>query len=68
MDLTVYGRQESWEDSPPGWPQQCSITRTNGGGPDWPPVVSVAGWTTDRSHLDLPLDALMIWTILLRID
>jgi predicted dithiol-disulfide oxidoreductase (DUF899 family) len=22
MDLTVYGRQELWEDSPPGWPQQ----------------------------------------------
>lgn len=22
LDLTVYGRQESWEDSPPGWPQQ----------------------------------------------
>ena len=21
MDLTVYGRQEQWEDSPPGWPQ-----------------------------------------------
>ncbi len=21
MDLTVYGRQESWEDSPAGWPQ-----------------------------------------------
>jgi predicted dithiol-disulfide oxidoreductase (DUF899 family) len=21
MDLTVYGRQEAWEDSPPGWPQ-----------------------------------------------
>jgi hypothetical protein len=20
MDLTVYGRQEPWEDSPPGWP------------------------------------------------
>jgi predicted dithiol-disulfide oxidoreductase (DUF899 family) len=38
MDLTVYGRQESWEDSPPGWPQQCSITRTDGGSPDWPPV------------------------------
>ena len=19
MDLTVYGRQEAWEDSPPGW-------------------------------------------------
>jgi len=34
MDLTVYGRQETWEDSPPGWPQQwpvdSSLTRTNG--------------------------------------
>src|SRR5258706_15630226 len=49
IDLTVYGRQESSEDSPPGWPQQCSITRTNGGGPDWPPVASVAG-LADRSQ------------------
>jgi predicted dithiol-disulfide oxidoreductase (DUF899 family) len=38
MDLTVYGRQESWEDSPPGWPQQCSYVRTDGGPPGWPPV------------------------------
>ena len=38
MDLTVYGRQESWEDSPPGWPQECSITRTAAGPPDWPPA------------------------------
>ncbi len=38
MDLTVYGRQETWEDSPPGWPQQCSNTRTDGGPPAWPPV------------------------------
>ncbi|HJQ03767.1 MAG TPA: DUF899 family protein [Jatrophihabitans sp.] len=22
LDLTVYGRQEEWEDSPPGWPQR----------------------------------------------
>jgi predicted dithiol-disulfide oxidoreductase (DUF899 family) len=22
LDLTPYGRQESWEDSPPGWPQR----------------------------------------------
>lgn len=22
LDLTVYGRQEAWEDSPPGWPQR----------------------------------------------
>jgi len=38
MDLTVYGRQEPWEDSPPGWPQRCSYIRTEGGAPDWPPV------------------------------
>jgi predicted dithiol-disulfide oxidoreductase (DUF899 family) len=38
MDLTVYGRQEAWEDSPPGWPQQCSNTRTHAGSPAWPPV------------------------------
>jgi predicted dithiol-disulfide oxidoreductase (DUF899 family) len=23
LDLTVYGRQERWEDSPPGWPQRA---------------------------------------------
>ena len=22
LDLTVYGRQETWEDSPIGWPQR----------------------------------------------
>jgi predicted dithiol-disulfide oxidoreductase (DUF899 family) len=38
MDLTVYGRQESWETSPPGWPQRCSITRTSDGPLDWPPI------------------------------
>jgi predicted dithiol-disulfide oxidoreductase (DUF899 family) len=31
MDLTVYGRQESWEDSPPGWPGPVEGPyRTNG--------------------------------------
>ena len=34
MDLTVYGRQEAWEDAPPGWPQQWqdgpTRIRTNG--------------------------------------
>jgi predicted dithiol-disulfide oxidoreductase (DUF899 family) len=34
MDLTVYGRQEKWEDSPAGWPQGWKldrhIWRTNG--------------------------------------
>jgi hypothetical protein len=38
MDLTVYGRQESWEDSPPGWPQACTNTRTMDGAPTWAPV------------------------------
>jgi predicted dithiol-disulfide oxidoreductase (DUF899 family) len=37
MDLTVYGRQEKWENSPPGWPQGCSYVRADGGAPDWPP-------------------------------
>lgn len=36
MDLTVYGRQEAWEDSPPGWPRKGHLTRTDGGPPDWP--------------------------------
>jgi predicted dithiol-disulfide oxidoreductase (DUF899 family) len=34
MDLTVYGRQEPWEDSPTGWPQESPVDgsnqRTNG--------------------------------------
>jgi len=43
MDLTAYGRREAWEDSPSGWPQQCSNTRTDGGSPDWPPVPAWPG-------------------------
>jgi predicted dithiol-disulfide oxidoreductase (DUF899 family) len=38
MDLTAYGRQESWEDSPAGWPQECTNTRTMDGPPTWTPV------------------------------
>jgi predicted dithiol-disulfide oxidoreductase (DUF899 family) len=32
LDLTAYGRQESWEESPPGWPKREIIDylRTNG--------------------------------------
>jgi hypothetical protein len=48
MDLTVYGRQESWEDSPPGWPQQWQVspssTRTNGRS-----AVQWSGLEADRS-------------------
>ena len=43
MDLTVYGRQEPWEDSPPGWPQRGSITRTETGAPDWRPIAQWPG-------------------------
>jgi len=55
MDLTVYGRQESWEDSPPGWPQQCSNARTDAGPPAWPPV---SAWPGGRPIAQWPrLDA-----------
>jgi predicted dithiol-disulfide oxidoreductase (DUF899 family) len=31
LDLTVYGRQETWENSPGGWPQRTDhVYRTNG--------------------------------------
>ncbi len=33
LDLTAYGRQEAWEDSPAGWPQQLKgkqVSRTDG--------------------------------------
>jgi predicted dithiol-disulfide oxidoreductase (DUF899 family) len=29
MDLTVYGRQESWEDSPAGWPRDWQVDGSN---------------------------------------
>jgi predicted dithiol-disulfide oxidoreductase (DUF899 family) len=45
MDLTVYGRQEPWEDSPTGWPQRCSYTRSASGAPDWSPI---AEWPAGR--------------------
>jgi predicted dithiol-disulfide oxidoreductase (DUF899 family) len=43
MDLTAYGRQEKWEDSPAGRPQECTNTRTDGGAPDWPPASTWPG-------------------------
>jgi predicted dithiol-disulfide oxidoreductase (DUF899 family) len=33
LDMTAYGRQETWEDSPAGWPQReinREVFRTNG--------------------------------------
>jgi hypothetical protein len=43
MDLTVKGRQEPWEESPPDWPQRCTFIRTDGGPTDWPPVSAWPG-------------------------
>ncbi|MDL5154460.1 DUF899 family protein [Actinomycetospora termitidis] len=55
MDLTVYGRQEPWEDSPSGWPASCSYTRTADGPPTWTPV---AEWPEGRPIPQWPrLDA-----------
>jgi predicted dithiol-disulfide oxidoreductase (DUF899 family) len=51
MDLTVYGRQEPWEDSPPGWPQRGHLTRTDGGPPDWP---RVSPWPGGRPTAQWP--------------
>lgn len=38
LDLTVYGRQEAWESSPPGWPQQSGGYLRSDGRPiaQWP--------------------------------
>ena len=54
MDLTVYGRQEPWENSPPGWPQQCSNTRTSGGPPGWPPLREWPEWPGGRPIAQWP--------------
>jgi predicted dithiol-disulfide oxidoreductase (DUF899 family) len=51
MDLTVYGRQETWEDSPVGWPQQGHLFRSDGGGPDWP---RVSQWPGGRPTAQWP--------------
>jgi predicted dithiol-disulfide oxidoreductase (DUF899 family) len=51
MDLTAYGRQEQWEDSPTGWPQQSTNTRTDGGAPDWPPA---SEWPGGRPSAQWP--------------
>ncbi|MER6773770.1 DUF899 family protein [Streptomyces bacillaris] len=38
MELTVFGRQETWEDSPARWPRLTQGTRTLSGAPDWSPL------------------------------
>ena len=31
LDMTVYGRQETWEDSPAGWPQRWEVSTARAG-------------------------------------
>jgi predicted dithiol-disulfide oxidoreductase (DUF899 family) len=52
LDLTVYGRQETWEDSPPRWPQADNMeTLRSNGRPraQWPRLK--AGYPDDL-HVD----------------
>lgn len=52
LDLTVYGRQEKWEDSPRGWPQgEIMETLRSNGRPtsQWPRLE--AGFSDDLSDL-----------------
>jgi predicted dithiol-disulfide oxidoreductase (DUF899 family) len=52
MDLTVYGRQETWEDSPAGWPQAVHYyTRSTSGSPTWRPA---DGWPVGRPIAQWP--------------
>jgi uncharacterized protein DUF899 len=62
LDLTVYGRRESWEESPVSWPQQFTYRRTSTGSPTWQgragvPLPSGRGWDGGRSD-DLETGAL----------
>jgi predicted dithiol-disulfide oxidoreductase (DUF899 family) len=58
MDLTPWGRQEEWEDSPAGWPQDCTNVRTDSGDPSWAPAAEWKGrplgqWArVDAGHPD----------------
>jgi predicted dithiol-disulfide oxidoreductase (DUF899 family) len=56
LDLTVYGRQERWEESPAGWPQQAKGKhnyRTDGRPiVQWPRVK--AGYSDDLGTGDAP--------------
>jgi predicted dithiol-disulfide oxidoreductase (DUF899 family) len=51
MDLTAYGRQEAWEDSPAGWPRHRNNMRTHSGPPQWRPGT---GWPGGRPIAQWP--------------
>ena len=43
LDMTVYGRQETWENSPPGWPQLFG-TAVSSSAPTAAPPLNGHGW------------------------
>ena len=53
LDRTVYGRQEFWEDSPEGWPQQDGIMLLDGRpASHWSRLA--AGHSDDLGTISLP--------------
>jgi predicted dithiol-disulfide oxidoreductase (DUF899 family) len=50
MDLTRYGRQEPWEDSPTGWPQDARMRREGRPIAQWSRVE--AGRSDDLTDVD----------------
>lgn len=42
LDMTVYGRQEPWENSPEGWPRRDGTFRHNGSRPRSGPASQLA--------------------------
>lgn len=49
LDLTVYGRQEEWEDSPEGWPQEPTYTWWKRNGRPVPQWTRLGAVLTDAS-------------------
>jgi len=51
LDLTLYGRQEPWEDSPAGWPRRSEITgEQDGYGTDGRPIAQ--WWRLEAGRSD----------------
>ncbi|GFG48651.1 DUF899 family protein [Mycolicibacterium agri] len=49
MDMTVYGRQEPWEDSPAGWPQQWVMDDSHNTRIDGRPIPQLSRLAAGRS-------------------
>ncbi len=50
--MTVYGRQENWEDSPEGWPQRGDAFRYDGR-----PIAQWSRLAAGRSDDPIPSEA-----------